>query len=279
VVLHGAEVAIPARLPISRSVLGRVLRGADLVIAAGAYPAAEAERAATRGLPTVVVPPGVDTERFSPLDPEERAKARAAFGLPLDAPLITCVSRLVPRKGVDTLVRAAARLAVDMPDLVVAVAGSGRERPRLERLAAGTEAPIRFLGRVPDDELHALYGCGDVFAMLCRTRWGGLEQEGFGIVFVEAAAAGVPQVAGASGGSADAVVHGTTGLVVDEPSDVDAVTAALRALLVDPARRAAMSAAGRERAVCELGYDVLTARLAGALDQLHQVVAARRAGS
>jgi phosphatidylinositol alpha-1,6-mannosyltransferase len=171
----------------------------------------------------------------------------------------------VPRKGIDSLVRAAGRLVADFPDLVVAVAGSGRERGRLERLAAATGAPVRFLGRVPDDDLRSFYGCGDVVAMVCRTRWGGLEQEGFGIVFVEAAAAGVPQIAGASGGSADAVVHGETGLVVADPTDVAAVVDALRSLLRDPATRRAMSIAGRDRAVREFSYDVLAARLADAL--------------
>jgi len=246
------------------------------VIAAGGYPAAEAERAAGRPLPTIVVPPGVDAERFTPLDDEERAKARAGFGLPIDAPVITCVSRLVPRKGIDSLVRAAGRLVLELPDLVVAIAGSGRERARLERLAASTGAPVRFLGRVPDDGLPGLYGCGDVFAMLCRTRWGGLEQEGFGIVFVEAAAAGVPQVAGASGGSADAVAHGETGLVVGDPTDVAAVADALRELLRDPARRRSMGIAGRRRAKTEFSYDVLAARLAASLDSLHDQLAARR---
>jgi phosphatidylinositol alpha-1,6-mannosyltransferase len=89
----------------------------------------------------------------------------------------------------------------------------------------------------------------------------------------------VPQVAGASGGSADAVVHGTTGLVVDDPKVVDAVAAALRALLVDESRRASMRTAGRDRAVRDLAYDVLAARLAGALDDLHEIVRARRGGS
>ena len=86
-----------------------------------------------------------------------------------------------------------------------------------------------------DDDLPSLYACADVFAMLCRNRWGGLEQEGFGIVFLEAAACGVPQVAGASGGAAEAVVDGETGLVVDPPEDVDAVAEALASLLTDDA--------------------------------------------
>ena len=101
--------------------------------------------------------------------------------------------------------------------------------------------------------------------MLCRNRWAGLEQEGFGIVFLEAAAAGVPQVAGDSGGAAEAVLHGETGLVVDHPDDVDAVAAALDELLADPDRRARMAVAGRERAVAEFTYDGLAARLGDAL--------------
>ena len=124
VVLHGAEVTIPGRLPILRPLLGRVLRGASLVISAGGYPAAEAERAAGGGLPTLVVPPGVDTDRFVPLDDGERASVRRELGLPVDAPLVVSVSRLVPRKGMDTLVRAVTRRAEKEPDVVLASAGA-----------------------------------------------------------------------------------------------------------------------------------------------------------
>jgi phosphatidylinositol alpha-1,6-mannosyltransferase len=265
VVLHGAEVTVPGRLPVSRPLLARVLRGADLVVAAGGYPAHEGERAARRALPTAVVPPGVDTSRFVPLDAQQKAAARRSFGLPVDAPLVVSISRLVPRKGMDTLIRAAARLRHRVPDVVVAIAGSGRDRARLERLVAETGAPVHLLGRVDDAALPALYGCGDVFTMLCRTRWGGLEQEGFGIVFVEAASAGVAQVAGASGGAAEAVAHGETGLVVDPPDDPATVADALCELLTDPARRAAMGDAARRRAETEFSYDVLAARLSRSL--------------
>jgi phosphatidylinositol alpha-1,6-mannosyltransferase len=261
VVLHGAEVTVPGRLPVSRPLLGRLLRGAAEVVAAGGYPAAEAERAAGRPLPVTVVPPGVDTERFRPLDPEARAKARARFGLPEDGRVVLSLSRLVPRKGMDVLVEAAARLASTRPDLVVAIGGNGRDRARLDRLVSRTGAPVRMLGRVPDNDLPDLYGCADVFAMLCRTRWGGLEQEGFGIVFLEAAACGVPQVAGDSGGAAEAVADGETGVVVGRPSDAGAAAAALAGLLDDPTRSRAMGAAARSRAVAEFGYDRLAGRL------------------
>jgi phosphatidylinositol alpha-1,6-mannosyltransferase len=262
VVLHGAEVTVPGRLPGSRSVLGRVLRGSAEVVAAGGYPAAEAQRAAGRELPVTIVPPGVDPERFVPLDAEARAKARALFDLPVDGRVVVSVSRLVPRKGMDVLIEAAALLAPERPDLVVVIGGAGRDRRRLDRLVARRGAPVRLVGRVPDEDLPALYGCADVSAMLCRDRWGGLEQEGFGIVFLEAAACGVPQVAGASGGAAEAVADGETGLVVADPRDPAAVARALASLLDDPERRLAMGAAARRRAVEEFSYDVLAARLA-----------------
>jgi len=267
VVLHGSEVTVPGRLPMVRSILARVLRGASLVICAGNYPAAEAERAAGCTLPTVVVPPGVDTDRFRPLDEAERASVRRELGLPVDAPLVVSVSRLVPRKGMDTLIRSAARLGRTEPDLVVAIAGSGRDRRRLEDLAASTGAPVRLLGRVPEELLPGLYGAGDVFAMLCRSRWGGLEQEGFGIVFLEAAAAGVPQVAGESGGAAEAVAHERTGLVMGRPDAVEQVARTLSDLLGDRERRTEMGREARRRAEVEFSYDVLARRLRAGIDE------------
>ena len=266
VVLHGSEVTVPGRLPMARSILARVLRGASLVICAGNYPAAEAERAAGCTLPTVVVPPGVDTDRFRPLDEAERVSVRRELGLPVDAPLVVSVSRLVPRKGMDTLIRSAARLGRTEPDLVVAIAGSGRDRRRLEGLVASTGAPVRLLGRVPEELLPGLYGAGDVFAMLCRSRWGGLEQEGFGIVFLEAAAAGVPQVAGESGGAAEAVAHERTGLVMGRPDAVAQVACTLSDLLGDRERRTEMGREARRRAEAEFSYDVLARRLRAGID-------------
>jgi phosphatidylinositol alpha-1,6-mannosyltransferase len=120
---------------------------------------------------------------------------------------------------------------------------------------------VRFLGRVSFEELPLLYGCADVFTMLCRNRWLGLEQEGFGIVFLEAAACGVPQVAGASGGAAEAVEDGVTGLVVDDPDNVDRVVDAFEQMLADDESRLAMGRAARERAVADFSYEVLAARL------------------
>ncbi|MDQ1395749.1 MAG: phosphatidyl-myo-inositol dimannoside synthase [Acidimicrobiaceae bacterium] len=267
VVLHGAEVAVPGRLPGGRAALAHVLRQADRLIAAGGYPAAEALHAAGEAdMPAVtVIPPGVDTVRFHPLTEDQRSKARAALGVPVEGRLIVAVSRLVPRKGMDVLIDAVARLRTSRPDLTLAIAGGGRDRQRLERRAAKASGAVRFLGRVPDGSLPRLYGSADVFAMPCRNRWGGLEQEGFGIVYLEAAACGVPSVAGDSGGAAEAVADGLTGTVVHNPRSAGAVAAALAPLLDDADLRAAQGAAARQRAVDEFDYDRLAARLRDAL--------------
>ena len=261
VILHGAEVTIPGRLPLTRFLLSKVLRGAAVVICAGNYPAAEAERAARQTLPTLIIPPGVDIDRFKPLTQNEKNEVRKKLDLPIEAPLVVSVSRLVPRKGMDTLIRAAAKLREAIPNVVVAIAGTGRDAKRLENLVETTGAPVRLLGRVNDDLLPGLYGAGDVFAMLCRSRLGGLEQEGFGIVFLEAAAAGVPQVAGNSGGAGDAVEDGETGMIVDPPDDPDAVALALKKLLTNEELRREMSVNSRKRAEKFFSYDYLAKKL------------------
>lgn len=265
VIVHGAEVTVPGRIPVSRHALGWVLRNAKRVIAAGGYPAAEAEHAAGRALDVHVVPPGVDIDRFRPLSPHERSNARRHFGLSDDDLVLVAVSRLVPRKGFDTAIEAVARLRDRHPTLKLVVAGSGRDRERLEKVSREHRAPVTFLGRVSDEDLPALYGCADLSVMLCRNRWGGLEQEGFGIVFLEAAACGVPQIAGASGGAAEAVADGVTGLVSSHPNDAARAAELIESLIVDSDQRLRMGAAARSRVVEEFSYSVLAERLGSIL--------------
>jgi phosphatidylinositol alpha-1,6-mannosyltransferase len=269
VILHGAEVAIPARIPVVRRRLASVLRGAAVIVSAGGYPVREAERLVGAKLANVIeVPPGVDCERFVHAEGPDRVAARRRLGLPEDGLVVASVSRLVPRKGMDVLIEAARRLHADHPDLVVAIAGDGRDRRRLLRQVTRTGAPVRLLGRVSEEDKSALLSTADVFVMACRNRWAGLEQEGFGIVFLEAAAAGIPQLAGDSGGAAEAVVDGETGLVVGRPKDPAAVAAALGRLLSDESLRRRMGGAARERAVACFDYATLAPRLAEALAQV-----------
>jgi len=259
IVAHGGEITGYARTIGSRGLARRVMRGAGAVVAAGTYPARAAERAAGRPLAGVVIPPGVDHDRFRPIDAGARAETRRRFGLDPERPLVLGVSRLVPRKGFDVVIDAVAGLAGSgIRDVQLAIAGAGRDRRRLERRAAGG---AQFLGRVPDDDLPALYACADVFAMCCRDRWRGREAEGFGIVFLEAAACGVPAVAGASGGSHEAVADGETGFVVS-PRDVGAARDAIALLLGDSERRDRMGEAARRRAVEAFDNDRLVAQLA-----------------
>lgn len=270
VILHGAEVTIPGRLPLLRPILARTLRSASLVVSAGEYALAEAERCAGRSLPAVVVPPGVDGDRFKPSTPETRAQVRARHGAEPGDVVLATVSRLVPRKGMETLIRAAAeverRSDEHDPRLRVVIGGTGRQHADLVELVARTRAPVELTGRLSDDEVADLYGSADLMAMLCNERWFGLEQEGFGIVFLEAAAAGLPQLAGRSGGAHEAVEHGVTGVIVDDPTDVRAAADAIQRLLRDPNEREKMGEAARRRAIGHFGYDHLAEVLQQSID-------------
>ncbi|MBJ7282446.1 MAG: glycosyltransferase [Acidimicrobiia bacterium] len=256
VIAHGAEITVPRRMPGTHRMLGRVLRDARGVVAAGEYPARECVSAAGRDLDGLVVPPGVDIDRFRPVaDAAERAAGRVSLGLDPDRPLVVAVSRLVPRKGFDVLIEAIAGLD---PSVVLAIAGAGRDAERLRKIASKHDllrsGRVKFLGRVPNDELLTLYRVGDVFAAPCRDRWGGLEAEGFGIVFLEAAASGVPSIAGRSGGSHEAVIDSETGYVVD-PHDVVEIRKRIGDLLGDDSLRSAMGESARRWATEECSYD------------------------
>jgi phosphatidylinositol alpha-1,6-mannosyltransferase len=177
----------------------------------------------------------------------------------------------------DTLIEAASALAGRFPGLSVAIAGAGRDRRRLEKLASHARVRVDFMGKLPDSDLPDFYACADVFALCCRSRWWGLEQEGFGIVLVEAAASGVPCITIDSGGAGEAVRDGETGIVLkaaeggEEPrhkaSQVADVAAALARVLADPVLARHMGEAGRRRAEEELSYDTLAHKLAAALEQ------------
>ncbi|MDE3223523.1 MAG: glycosyltransferase family 4 protein [Acidobacteriota bacterium] len=263
VVVHGAEVTIPGHLPFVAASLRRVLRHAAVVIAAGAYPEAQTRRVAADEHPPVIqAPPGVDVTRFTPLNDDARARCREALGLRDEEQVVLSYSRLVPRKGFDTLIRASARLTSRFPNLRIYVGGSGRDRARLERLAARLGAPVTFLGRVDDAALVEWLGASDLFVMDCRHRWLGLEAEGFGIVFVEAQSMGRATIAGRSGGSHEAVDDGRTGVVLRRPRSARALADALAELLEDDERRGRYEVAASEFARANYDWDVIARRVA-----------------
>ncbi|MFD4577096.1 glycosyltransferase family 4 protein [Streptomyces sp. NPDC058417] len=241
---HGHEAGW-AQLPAARQLLGRIGEATDTITYLGEYTrsriagALSAEAAGRM----VQLPPGVDEKTFHPGSGGDAVRAR--LGL-TDRPVVVCVSRLVRRKGQDTLIRALPRVLAAEPDTVLLIVGGGPYEKDLRALAesTGVAASVRFTGAVPWSELPAHYGAGDVFAMPCRTRRGGLDVEGLGIVYLEASATGLPVVAGDSGGAPDAVLDGETGWVVrgDSPEDTaDRITA----LLADPELRTRMGQRGR----------------------------------
>ena len=218
-------------------------------------------------VPVSVLYPGADVEAFRP--DLATADIRARHGL-VGRPLIVCVSRMVARKGQDVLIRAMSRIRGHVPDPALLLVGDGPYRPRLERLA--TQAPegsVVFAGQVSEDVLPRYYRAGDVFAMPCRNRLGGLEVEGWGNVFIEAAACGRPVVVGDSGGARESLVPGTTGLLV-EGADEAAVADAIGGLLSDPARADGMGHAGRERVERDFTWSRAAAEL---VDGLRRAVA------
>jgi phosphatidylinositol alpha-1,6-mannosyltransferase len=277
VVVHGAEVTAPGRIPVVASSIRYVLKRATVAICAGSYPASEVRRIAAEYAPPIIqVPPGVNTWRFQPLAPSRRAEVRQSLGLREDAFLVSSYSRLVPRKGMDTLIRAATRLKPEFPNLQVAIGGSGRDEQRLRTLAARLGAPVTFLGRVPDEILPDWLGSSDLMVMDCRSRWLGLEQEGFGIVFVEAAATGVAQIAGRSGGSHEAVQNGVTGFVVGDSRSDDLLAKAMRTLMTDDEKRRDFGRASRVAAVERFDWNTLAARLSSELARFDHFGGANR---
>ncbi|GAB2701069.1 glycosyltransferase family 4 protein [Kitasatospora kifunensis] len=242
---HGHEIWW-ARSPGARQLMRRIGGNVDVVTYLGQYTRARIEPALGPRATMSRLVPGVDVEVFRP-DAAARAKLRAELGLE-GKKVILCVARLVPRKGQDMLIRALPLLRRTVPDAVLLIVGKGPHEARLRKLAQQqADGAVQFVGGITHAETPPYYAAADVFAMPCRTRKAGLEAEGLGIVFLEAAASELPVIVGNSGGAPDTVRDGRTGHVVDGTSP-EAVAAALARTLLDAdnADNAAMGAAGRE---------------------------------
>jgi phosphatidylinositol alpha-1,6-mannosyltransferase len=202
----------------------------------------------------------VDLDNFSP--EVSGAAVRQRHGL-TGRPVVVCVSRLVPRKGQDVLIQAMPAILAKVPQAALLIVGGGPYEQRLRKLArrTGVAGNVVFTGPVPAAELPEHFAAGDVFAMPCRTRRLGMDVEGLGIVFLEASAAGLPVVAGDSGGAPDTVRQGITGLVVNG-IDIVAVADRVSGLLADPRRAAAMGTAGRKWAEQSWQWNTMADRLA-----------------
>jgi phosphatidylinositol alpha-1,6-mannosyltransferase len=256
---HGHEVGW-SMLPVARSALRRIGEDTDVVTFVSHYTRGRIAAAFGRNAALEHLPPGVDSDRFRP-NPAARAELRSRYGLG-QRPTVVCLSRLVPRKGQDMLIKALPDIRRRIDDAVLVIVGSGPYAEDLHKLAdtVGVSDDVIFTGAVPSAELAGHYAMADVFAMPCRTRGSGLDVEGLGIVFLEASAAGVPVVAGDSGGAPEAVKEGETGRVVDGRS-VEQIADAVSGILADPALAARMGEAGRQWVETDWNWAAHTARL------------------
>jgi phosphatidyl-myo-inositol dimannoside synthase len=260
---HGHEVGW-SMLPVARQALRRIGDDADVVTVVSRYTRGRFAAAFGSDAALEPLPPGVDADVFRP-DRHARAALRRRYGLG-DAPVVTCVSRLVARKGQDQLLRALPVLRARVPGTRLLLVGDGPDAARLRGLADvhGVAEHVVFTGSVPAAELPAHHAVGDVFALPCRTRGRGLDVEGLGIVLLEASASGLPVVAGDSGGAPETVQEGVTGHVVGG-RDTAALADALAGLLADPGRARAMGVAGREWMLRDWALPALVQRLRGLL--------------
>jgi len=265
-ITHGHEAGWAA-LPGARTLLRRIGEQTDVVTYLGEYfrvriSGALTPQAAAR---MTRLHPGVDAADFRP-DPRAGLAIRERYGL-AGRPVVVCVSRLVRRKGQDTLLRAWPMVIDKVRDAALLIVGDGPYSAHLHRMSERSRLTpsVHFTGQVPAGELAAHFAAGDVFAMPCRTRRGGLDVEGLGIVYLEASATGLPVVGGDSGGAPDAILDGESGYVVPG-RDVEALAGRLVGLLSDPVTARAMGEKGRAWVERDWSWDLAASRLRAIID-------------
>ena len=256
---HGHEVGW-ALLPGARQLLRRIADQVDVLTYLGEYTRRRLARVVGERAELARLTPGVDTETFNPS--VDGGPVRARYGL-VERPCVVCVSRLVPRKGQDQLIRSWPAVLARVPEARLLIVGGGRYAGRLHSLARRYQVDHRvsFTGPVPFAQLPEHFAAGDVFAMPCRTRRFGMDVEGLGMVFLEASATGLPVLAGDSGGAPDTVQPGRTGYVVNGRDRVE-LAARIVELLAEPERAAAFGRAGRAWVEQDWQWDRIADRMA-----------------
>lgn len=255
---HGAELAGVAKLPGLRQSMAALARKSSLQFVVSEWTLGEARRLLGATSPLRLLRAGVDLSMFNPK--VDGAQVRKMYGIE-NANVIVCVGRLVPRKGQDTLINAMPELLRRHPDTRLLLVGTGPSARRLRRLAElhGVSRAVHMTGEVESGLLPAHYAAGDIYASPIRTRKFGLEAEGLGVVFLEAAAMGLPLVVGRSGGTSEAIKDGVTGILVDG-TEKSEVVEALDRLLGDAVLRNEMGDAGRRWMECNFDEAGMAAR-------------------
>ena len=262
-IVHGAEITTPGRIYPTRALLKQEMKSFDFVLSAGTYAAQQLSNSIDNELSYVRIAPGVDIKRFSNPDSDQKIQAqdqlRNEIGASIDSKIIVSISRLVPRKGFDVLISSLEKIK---DDVHVVIVGKGRDEKRLKYIVAkkNLQNRVHFLGSVSDTKLRIVLHGSDIFAMLCRDRWRGLEAEGFGIVFLEAQSCGLPVIVGNSGGSAESLIEDVTGYCID-PHSVNELVSKINLLLNDDELRNKMGTTAREFVEKNHSYDYLASLL------------------
>lgn len=255
---HGHEVGW-SMLPVSKDLLRKIGNEVDVITYISDYTLNRFQKAFGEQPEYRHLPSGVDIHTFQPATDTQILNTRKAHGLEGETPVIVCISRLVPRKGQDSLIKALPKVLKSFPTTQLLFVGSGPYEAKLRKLAAGLNKNVQFLGRLEHQEMVQILAAADIFAMPARTRGKGLDVEGLGIVYLEAQASGVPVVAGTSGGAPETLTAGS-GVVV-EGRDVEKLSEVLVDLLGNPQLRAEMGAAGRQHVEEKWAWEIMGQRL------------------
>jgi phosphatidylinositol alpha-1,6-mannosyltransferase len=259
-VVHGSEVIQHRSSPVRRWIVGSILRNATALIANSRYTANLVKEFGVDDAQITVIHPLIDPANYQTPAPERVARLRSRLRITGRRMMLT-VGQLTARKGHAAVIAALARLRPRLADLVyVIVGGAGEGRQSLEDLVRhqGLQEHVVFTGHLDDEDVHALYASCDVYVMPCRELAG--DVEGFGISFAEAGLFEKPVVGGIGGGTADAIVDGETGILID-PGDIEALTGAISRLLGDPKLASELGRAGRRRVLDYLTIEAQLGRL------------------
>lgn len=256
VLSHGNDLSYSVKTQADKRIVDLVMENATLLLGNSSFTAERIRQAGYKG-PLQVLNPGVDPARFHP--GVDIGRVRQQYGLDGHRVLLT-TARLVAKKNVDGVLRALSKVIGQVPDVLYLVVGEGEQREQLEALCSelGLCCYVHLLGYVENSQLPALYCASDLFVMPTKS------VESFGISFLEANACGKPVIGGWSGGTADAIVDGETGLLVD-PHNVDEIAAAIVRLLTDRELARQLGKNGRQRVEQELSWEKVGERLVGLL--------------
>lgn len=273
---HGKEILENQNHPEKSQLMQIALSEASRVACNSRYTGKLLEAVGVPPEKIVPILPGIEPQQWlSAPDPQRVEELRQKYGL-ADRPVVLSVGRLIERKGCDRVLEAFPKILSHFPDAVYLIVGEGPMRSQLEQLRdrLGLQQSVIFAGEVSDADLRVYYTLATLFAMVSRQPPGSHEVEGFGIVYLEANACGLPVVAGDSGGVSDAVVHGKTGFLVD-PFNPDAIADAIIPLLADPQLAQQMGKTGKERAIQEFSWDTRSQALQQLTAEVAQQTQAR----